>query len=194
MKYPLIKVEEAANLFLQSEYAAKDYPLDFYTKETLFCAKSRKHWANEDFKKLSMLSFIPGMYSHYVLSDGQFEREFIDCTLPSGLFNHEAHLRLAWININKYGIDQAEIKIQEGLRNFAAFVGAKDKYDTTLTIAAVNHFMKKSSEVNFTGFIATFPELRNDFKKLIESHYSFDVFNSQRAKTEFLEPDLTPFV
>ena len=136
------------------------------------------------------------MEEHYQLSDQEFEKQFIDCKLNPSIFSHEAHLRLAWINIYQYGIEQAEVNIQEQLQHFVAHVGAKDKYNATLTVAAiraVGHFMKKSNDDNFIEFIKEYPQLKGNFKALISSHYSFDVFNSAKAKEEFLEPDLQPF-
>jgi hypothetical protein len=47
------------------------------------------------------------MNSHFELSDELFEEQFQNCQLNPALFNHEAHLRLAWIHITKYGIDKA---------------------------------------------------------------------------------------
>lgn len=137
------------------------------------------------------------MEAHYQLSDLEFERQFASCELNSSIFNHEAHLRLAWIYINSYGLDEAEKRIQQQLQNYVTALGAKDKYNTTLTIAAVRivgHFMKKWDAKNFSNFITTFPQLKDDFKSLITSHYSFDVFNLEKAKAEFLEPDIKPFI
>ena len=97
-------------------------------------------------------------------------------------------------SVLSYGLRK---RIQQQLQNYVAALGAKDKYNTTLTIAAiriVGHFMKKFSTKKFRDFIAAFPQLKDDFKGLIASHYSFDVFNSEKAKTEFLEPDLVPFM
>ncbi len=136
------------------------------------------------------------MEKHYRLSDVEFEKQFIACQLDPSIFSHEAHLRLAWINIHLYGLEQAEKNIQKQLQNFVEFVGAKDKYNATLTVAAiraVGHFKEKSTADNFKYFIKEFPQLKNNFKALIASHYSFDIFNSNKAKTEFLEPDLAPF-
>lgn len=41
--------------------------------------------------------------THFDLSDEEFEEEFADCILNLSLFTHEAHLRLAYIHIKKYG-------------------------------------------------------------------------------------------
>jgi hypothetical protein len=136
------------------------------------------------------------MENHFILNDSEFEKAFKNCSLDPTLFSHEAHLRLAWIHINNYGVDNAQENIQEQLQKFVQFVGATDKYHKTLTIAAVravNHFIKQSNTYNFKGFIDEFPQLKTDFKTLINSHYSIDVFNSEFAKIRFLEPDLAPF-
>ena len=136
------------------------------------------------------------MEKHFELSDSDFENNFINCELNPSDFTHEAHLRLAWISIKKYGIKQAEKNIQSGLQNFVELVGAKDKYNVTLTLAAIKavyHFMLKSKSDNFKNFITEFPRLKNNFKDLMSCHYGFDIYNSDKAKTEFLEPDLVPF-
>jgi len=136
------------------------------------------------------------MESHFNLSDTEFENQFQTCSFDPKLFSHEAHLRLAWIHITKYGVDKAEANIQTQLQNFVTHVGATDKYHKTLTIVAVravNYFVKKSKTKNFETFINQFPQLKTDFKSLINSHYSVDVFSSKKAKMEFVEPDVQPF-
>lgn len=136
------------------------------------------------------------METHYNLSDFEFEQQFINLELAPSAFSHEAHLRLAWINIHKYGIYKAETNIQNQLMNFVEFVGAKNKYNKTLTVAAIKavyHFMLKSKSDNFKDFIAEFPRLKTHFKELMSSHYGFDIYNSEKAKVEFLQPDLLPF-
>ena len=134
--------------------------------------------------------------NHNDLSDAEFERQFRDCELDHALFNHEAHLRLAWIHIDNYGLEVANFNIQKQIQDFVVHVGANDKYHKTLTIAAIHvvkHFMEKSKADKFKEFIKEFPQLKNGFKTLIERHYSFDIFNSAKAKATFLAPDLIPF-
>ena len=136
------------------------------------------------------------MEGHFKLSDTEFERQFENCELDPSIFNHEAHLRLAWIHINNYGIDKGMENVQLQLRNFVDYIGAKDKYNITLTVAAVkavHHFMLKSKSSNFNDFIQEFPRLKYNFKDLMAFHYGIDIYNSIEAKTKFLEPDLLPF-
>ncbi|WP_299891670.1 hypothetical protein [uncultured Lacinutrix sp.] len=136
------------------------------------------------------------METHYNLSDIEFVKQFIECKLNPKIFSHEAHLRLAWISIKNDGIEIAEKNIQSQLQNFVVFVGAKDKYNKTLTIVAIKivyHFILKSKSKSFKAFLNEFPQLKNNFKELIDQHYSFDIFNSNKAKVEFLKPDLQSF-
>lgn len=136
------------------------------------------------------------MKHHFDLTDRDFERSFTDYSLDPELFNHEAHLRLAWIHVNKYGEAKAIQNITTQLQKFVAFVGAKDKYNHTLTVAAikaVSHFIKKASADNFKDFIVEFPRLKNNFKDLMGSHYALDIFTSAKARKEYIEPDLLPF-
>ena len=136
------------------------------------------------------------MENHYQLTDIDFEKNFRNCDFDVSMFTHEAHLRLAWIHINAYGPEIAEKNVSEQLKAYTEHVGAADKFNMTLTVAAVKavyHFYLQYKGSNFEDFIKHHPTLNNDFKALMESHYSFDIFKSAKARTEFLTPDLSPF-
>jgi len=136
------------------------------------------------------------MKTHHQLTDATFEKQFANCELSPSLFNHEAHLRLAWMYINKYGIEEALHKVQSQLLNFVTHVGATDKYNKTLTIAAVKtvyHFTLKSKAATFQHFMLEFPRLQNNFKDLLAAHYSFDVFTLEAAKKSYIAPDILPY-
>jgi len=136
------------------------------------------------------------METHFDFSDSDFLAHFNTCELDPTLFSHEAHLRLAYLNIKKHGPTEAEQVIQEQLKRYVAHQGAQDKYNTTLTLAAckaVQHFMAKATAADFTGFITEFPRLKHNFKDLMSAHYSMDIYSSASAKSEFLAPDLLPF-
>ncbi len=136
------------------------------------------------------------MEHHYQLSDNEFEKSFSQKTLNPKWFSHEAHLRLAWIHIRKYGFEKATVNLCNQIEAFAQNLGANDKFNKTLTIAAVSavyHFIKKSHVVDFQQFIKEEPRLKNQFSDLMKAHYSLDILKSERAKREFLAPDLIPF-
>lgn len=136
------------------------------------------------------------MEPHFILNDAEFEQQFQDCTFDPKLFSHEAHLRLAWIHIRNYGIEQAIENIRYQLQNYTESLGARSKYNETVTVAAIRavyHFMLKSTATDFPDFIAENPRLKNNFKELLAFHYRTDIFNAPGAKEIFLEPELLPF-
>ncbi len=136
------------------------------------------------------------MEKHFELTDTEFEAQFANCALDPSLFSHEAHLRLAWIHITKYGLEQAEENIQTQLKNYVAQLGAQDKYHTTVTVAAIKavyHFIQKSQTKSFKAFIADCPRLKENFKELMGAHYNFDIFGSKEARQAYIEPDSLPF-
>lgn len=136
------------------------------------------------------------MTTHFQYNDQELEQMFEDEQLPPALFSHEAHLRLAFIHIRKYGLEKAIRHLTEQIWLYAEGLGVHDKYNETVTVAAVKavgHFIKKMEGETFHDLMTEFPRLKDDFKGLIRSHYSVDIFNSDAARQKFLEPDLLPF-
>ncbi|HOY12792.1 MAG TPA: hypothetical protein PLY70_06610 [Saprospiraceae bacterium] len=136
------------------------------------------------------------MEAHLLLDDQTFMDQFRNGTLNPELFSHEAHLRLAWLHLRKFGEKIALENITSQIIHYVTLLGARDKYNETLTIAAaktVKHFMEKQEIDDFQEFIQTYPRLKFQFKDLLFQHYKVDIFNNEKAKSEFLEPDLLPF-
>ncbi|AUP81108.1 hypothetical protein [Flavivirga eckloniae] len=136
------------------------------------------------------------MQDHYSLSDVEFTDQFKKAILDPKLFSHDAHLRLAWIYINNDGLDLAIKQITHELKGFVTSLGAIDKYNETVTVAAIKavyHFWLKSDSKTFQDFILENPRLKTNFKALLASHYDIEIFNSKTAKSSFLEPTLLPF-
>jgi hypothetical protein len=136
------------------------------------------------------------MSDNMQLSDSEFIIQFKSYTLSPSLFNHEAHLRMAWLYISIYGLEKGIFNIRKDLKSYVRHLEATDKYNETLTIAAshaVHHFMQKSTTTSFKQFISQYPQLLTQFRQLMETHYSTNIFTDEVAKREYLEPDLTPF-
>ena len=136
------------------------------------------------------------MNDHFQYTDDELEELFRSKKLKPAYFSHEAHLRLAYLHIERYGEEKAIVNITHQIRKYAENLGAYDKYNHTVTIAAVKavgYFMSKSDAANFKELIAQFPRLKENFKELLFEHYSQDIFNLESARKEFLEPDLLPF-
>ena len=58
------------------------------------------------------------MEPHYALSDPEFEKQFESAVLDPKFFSHEAHLRLAWIHVTKYGVERAIFKSEKARQTF----------------------------------------------------------------------------
>lgn len=134
---------------------------------------------------------------HRKLSDHEFEAAFSNKTLRPGWFTHEAHLRLAFIHIKKYGLFEAVKNMRYQIKSFAENLGIYDKYHDTVTIAAVylvNEFMQEADTTSFDTFLQSGGNALKDFKGLLKKHYSYNVFKDQKAREQFVEPDLLSFI
>ena len=69
------------------------------------------------------------------------------------------------------------------------------KFNMTVTVAAVkavDHFVRRS-KVNPSLHSYPNPQLKENFRGLMDSHYGFDIFKSETARSEFVDPDREPF-
>jgi len=136
------------------------------------------------------------VHTHMNLSDAEFENQFRQMTLDPTLFTHEAHLRLAWIHIDKYGINEAIENICDQIKQFDSTHGDGKKFHVTMTVAAVkvvHHFFQKSKATSFQVFLKEFPRLTSHFKDLLDQHYSQKRMFHSDAGEQYIEPDLLPF-
>lgn len=136
------------------------------------------------------------MERHWKISDTEFETKFTNNTFKPLWFTHEAHLRLAWIYITKYGKEIAFKKYSEQLKAFADKYNADGKYNATVTYASIeimHKYIQNSNAYDFQDFIKEFSKLKTNFKEIITSFYSGNIFTSKEAKQQILQPDLKSF-
>lgn len=136
------------------------------------------------------------MEAHCHYSDSRLMLAMENAALDPSVFTHEAHLRWGWLLIESYGLEMAIKRACYQLKHYTAQLGVEDKYNETVTIAAIRaiqHFRLKSGNESFYEFISRATRLKTSFKELISVHYSEDIFKSKRAKQKYLEPDLLPF-
>lgn len=140
------------------------------------------------------MEFAP--HKHLIYSDDEFERRFQEIKFPPRWFSHEAHIRLAWIHIRKYGATQASENMCDQIKSFAEHHGAYDKFNKTITIASIHvisHFIERSQAETFVDFNREFPQIFTDFKSLLTVHYRWETLISQDARARWVEPDRMPF-
>ena len=126
------------------------------------------------------------------MTDEEFLEAFEDCTLEE--FHHADHIRMAWIYLRKFGYTAGSIKVKEGIKKFAAAKNANTLYHETITefwIRLVLHVIQANTNVeNFSEFLHSTWALLD--AKSIFSHYTKDFLMSEKAKKEWMPPNLMP--
>jgi hypothetical protein len=135
------------------------------------------------------------MESHELSADDRnFRSAFENFTVAPSQFNHEAHVRLAYIYLVESDVESAVQRMRAALLNFIEHNGIpRSKFHETITrawVLAVRHFMNKSSSTSFHDFIAKSQVLLDS--KIMLTHYSASVLFSSDARASFVEPDLDP--
>ena len=126
-------------------------------------------------------------------SDLEFRRAFEACEIAPDVFDHAAHVRLAYINLCDLSVDGATERMKTALLAFLAHLGVDaGKYHETITrawIMAVHHFMTLSpSQESAASFMAANPELLDS--RIMLTHYSAAVLFSPDARQSFVAPDI----
>ena len=126
--------------------------------------------------------------------DRSFRLAFEGSFVAPSQFNHEAHVRLAYVYLTEYDTDAAVQKMRDALLKFLEHNSVpRSKFHETLTrawVLAVRHFMNRSTSTSAAEFIAKNPELLDS--KIMLTHYSASVLFSPDARASFVEPDLDP--
>ena len=130
-----------------------------------------------------------------IKDDLEFRTQIETCPFPAADFDHRAHLRLAYIYLCEHDTREATELMRETLQRFQLHKGVDPaKYHATITrawILAVRHFMAKAGEADSADeFIDSNPQMLDS--KIMMTHYSAAVLFSDRARGEFVEPDLDP--
>jgi hypothetical protein len=128
------------------------------------------------------------------MNDGEFLRLLHDGNLPSEEFRHKGHLRLALLVLSRHGEYDAERIVAREIQKFAVANGAPNRYHDTLTrfwVRLVGHAMEHAQGARgIDELLDRFPLLLD--KNLPYRHWRGEIFNSDRARAGWVEPDLAP--
>ena len=103
------------------------------------------------------------------LSDDEMLDGFLAFELPPSAFDHHSHLRIAWIHLQRYPLDEAVRRTCTGIAGFAAHLGVTEKFNWTLTEALVRlmaHAGAADPALGWKAFLEANPELRQDTRDL----------------------------
>jgi hypothetical protein len=135
------------------------------------------------------------MQTAHDLTDDAFLDAFLSCALPAGSFNHRNHLRVAWIHLRRFALDEAIERTCAGIARYAAHLGAPDRYHRTLTevlIRLMAHAETSNPSHSFEDFLARSPAFAGDCRILVARHYSPELLGEPHARYNFVSPDRLP--
>jgi hypothetical protein len=114
----------------------------------------------------------------FTMDDQEFLSSFESCTLPKEHFNHTGHVRLAWLYLERHAFDTAIVRTCDGIRAYATFLGAADKFHRTITVALM-HLLRAHGR----------DAVLADARALLALHYSPERLADPAAREHFLPPD-----
>ncbi|HEY3762260.1 MAG TPA: hypothetical protein VGN23_10990 [Verrucomicrobiae bacterium] len=130
--------------------------------------------------------------------DEQFLAEFESCRVPLDQWHHKEHIKLAYLYLRKYLLDEAIDHVRTRIKAYNAahkVPEAVDRgYHETMTQAWMRLVHLTLCEYgpaeNADKFYEQHPQLWQ--MKTLRLFYTRDRFMTLQAKQEFIEPDLTP--
>src|ERR1043165_6040816 len=116
-----------------------------------------------------------------LVDDREFVAAFEDCTLPPELFPHRAHVRLAWLYLREESLLRVLPRYTEGIKRYAASLGASAKYHETITWAFLFLIHERmQDEETFEAFAARNADL---FEPILRQYYRPETLGSDRAQS-----------
>jgi hypothetical protein len=130
--------------------------------------------------------------------DGELWDAFRGARLPHAEWTHVAHLRVAWMHLCRFDLDEAHVRLRAGIILLNASHGIVESpmrgYHDTITrawLVLVRAAMRKSPRIEDSAlFLAVHWVVLG--KGALGRHYSRARLESTEARARFVEPDLAP--
>jgi hypothetical protein len=120
------------------------------------------------------------------LDDDAFLAAFSGCELPLSSFRHGDHLRLAWLQLHRHGLEATLGLVREGIQRYAAHHGVSHIFHETVTTAWVR-LLATHHEASFNEFIAANEDRLN--LGLLYRFWTPEALDSESARRSWLPPD-----
>lgn len=130
-----------------------------------------------------------------LLPDDVFLSAVLDCSLPAASFDHCAHLRVAWLMLQRHPLTDAIDRTCLSIARLAAHFGATGKYHRTLSEAFVRLISARRAaapDASWACFLSDNPEFREDARALLARYYSPQRLGLPEARSRFMPPDRLP--
>ena len=126
-------------------------------------------------------------------SDLAFIEKFENCGFQKACWNHEAHVRMAWIQLSRSNSFHAGLDcIREGIKRFNNAVSGVGYHETvTVVFAQLIHFRMEQFPSNHTwaSFLAANTDLLAKAPPILSVYYSSELLASIESKVQFVKPD-----
>lgn len=127
------------------------------------------------------------------MTDQELIEKFEDCSLPSELFRHRDHVKVAWLYLNRYSKLEALTRFSEKLRNFAEHLGKPQLYHETITWGHIflihERIMRAGKKQDWAEFAGANADILDWRDGIFKQYYSDEVIASDIARSMFVLPD-----
>lgn len=123
--------------------------------------------------------------------DLDFLKAFECCNMENYNFNHEAHVRLAWIYVRQYPLTQAIALFCDGLKRLTAATGSEGKYHETISwlyLLVIAERDARQHHDTFAGFRVDNPDLLAGGGAFLERYYAAEDLKDPFARRHFVLP------
>ena len=118
---------------------------------------------------------------------------FEDGTLDVEAFDHDSHIYVAWLYLERYPVLQATRRYSDALRRLTNKLGVPGKYHETITwffMFLIDERRRRSDDADWYRFRRDNDDLfgRGE-RSILHSYYRSDTLGSARARASFVLPD-----
>jgi outer membrane protein assembly factor BamD (BamD/ComL family) len=135
------------------------------------------------------------------MEDSELLRQFEDLSLPFSEWTHRAHVRVAYLHLQRDNFDEAMTRLRQGIKAYNAKNnrpdGPLEGYNETTTHGLLHLIAATMQAYRQTHPVKSADEFCDMHPQLMTKHALRLFYSPQRrvhplAKTQFVEPDLTP--
>jgi hypothetical protein len=127
------------------------------------------------------------------ISDLELLERFEGLTLPAENFHHREHVRVAFLYLQRYPVQEALQAFCGGLRRFAAAFGNTGLYNETISWAYIFLIQERMARAgkaqNWEEFAENNPDLLTWKDGILSRFYREETLHSELAKEIFVFPD-----
>ena len=131
------------------------------------------------------------MESHPALTIEDLEQ----CRIDADSFDHEAHVYMAWLYLDRYAVAEAIERFTAALKRLTVKLGVPDKYHETITwffmliIAERRNGDTGPSDIDWPGFKRINDDLFRRDNNILHRYYNTETLANDKAREGFVLPD-----